>query len=106
MIAGGIRLKVRVTPRGGRDGVNGIGVDGDGVPHLRLRVAAAPVDGDANAAVIRLVAKWLGVPRSRVAVTSGTTARLKTLLINGDALQLLHYCQSLITRPERQERDA
>jgi uncharacterized protein YggU (UPF0235/DUF167 family) len=37
--------------------VDGIGVDGDGVPHLRLRVAAAPVDGDANAAVIRLVAK-------------------------------------------------
>ena len=85
--------------------MDGIGVDGDGVPHLKLRVAAAPVDGDANAAVIRLVAKWLAVPRSRVAVTSGTTARLKTLMINGDALQLLHHCRSLITPPERQERE-
>ena len=104
-MAGGIRLKIRVTPRGGRDAVDGIGADGDGNAQLNLRVAAAPVDGDANAAVVKLVAKWLDVPRSRVSVVNGTTARQKTLLVSGDALQLLHRCQSLITPPARQERD-
>ena len=104
-MAGGIRLKVRVTPRGGRDGVDGIGADGDGVAHLKLRVAAAPVDGSANDAVARLVAKWLEVPRSRVRVVTGSTARMKTLAIEGDALRLLHRCQSLITAAGQQERE-
>ena len=84
--------------------MDGIGADGDGVPHLKLRVAAAPVDGSANDAVVRLVAKWLDVPRSRVAVVAGTTARVKTLQVDGDALRLLHRCQSLITPAEQQER--
>ncbi len=93
-VPGGLRLKVRVTPRGGRDGIDGIGADADGAVHLKLRVAAAPVDGDANDAVEKLVAKWLKVPRTHVEVVSGSTIRLKTLMIDGDPVQLIHRCQA------------
>ncbi len=96
-VAGGVQLRVRVTPRGGRDAVEGIGADSDEAPHLKIRVAAAPVDGDANDAVEKLVAKWLGVPKSSVEVIGGTTARLKTLMIDGDPVQLLHRCQARTT---------
>ncbi len=92
---GGIRLVVRVTPRGGRDAVEGVGADADGVPHIKLRVAAAPVDGDANAAVEKLLAKWLGVAKSSVEVVAGLMARQKTVMVDGDPVQLLRRCQAL-----------
>lgn len=96
-VAGGIRLRVRVTPRGGRDAVEGIGAGADEMPHLKIRVSAAPVDGDANAAVEKLLAKWLGVPKTTVEVVGGETMRLKTMMVDGDPVQLLHRCQLLIT---------
>jgi uncharacterized protein YggU (UPF0235/DUF167 family) len=86
---------VRVTPRSGRDAVEGLGAEADGAPLLKLRVAAAPTDGDANDAVEKLVAKWLGVPKSAVAVTGGIAARTKTVMIDGDPVRLLHRCQAL-----------
>ncbi|MBC7521521.1 MAG: DUF167 domain-containing protein [Sandarakinorhabdus sp.] len=93
-VAGGVKLRVRVTPRGGRDAVEGLGADADEAPHLKIRVAAAPVDGDANAAVEKLLAKWLGVPKTTVEVVGGETIRLKTVMIDGDPVQLLHRCQA------------
>ncbi len=96
-VPGGIRLRVRVTPRGGRDAVEGIGADAGEAPHVKLRVAAAPVDGDANAAVETLLAKWLGVPKTTVEVIGGQTLRLKTVMIDGDPVQLLHRCQERVT---------
>ena len=93
-VAGGIRVRVRVTPRSGRDAVEGLGADADEAPHLKIRVAAAPVDGDANAAVEKLLAKWLGVPKTTVEVVGGETIRLKTVMIDGDPVQLLHRCQA------------
>jgi len=95
-VTGGVRLVVRVTPRGGRDAVMGLGVDADEKPHLKLRVAAPPVDGDANEAVEKLLAKWLGVAKTAVDVVSGQTARLKTVKIDGDPVQLLRRCQALL----------
>jgi uncharacterized protein YggU (UPF0235/DUF167 family) len=74
---------VRVTPRGGRDAVEGWTADADGRPLLKLRVSAAATDGAANAAVIALVARSLGVPRSAVRIASGETARVKRLEIAG-----------------------
>ncbi len=96
-VAGGIHLRVRVTPRGGRDAVEGIGADADAKPHLKIRVAAAPVDGDANDAVEKLLAKWLGVPKTSVEVIGGETLRLKMVMVDGDPVRLLHRCQALIT---------
>jgi len=74
---------VRVTPRGGRDAVDGWTADADGRPLLKLRVSAAPSDGAANAAVIELVAKALRIPRSAVRIAAGETARIKRLEIAG-----------------------
>jgi hypothetical protein len=74
---------VRVTPRGGRDGVEGWVVDDAGRAVLKLRVAAAAADGAANAAVTALVARALGLGKSAVAITSGQTARVKRLALAG-----------------------
>lgn len=69
---------MRVTPRAGRTGVDGI-LDGA----LRVRLAAAPVEGAANAALIGFVADLLDLPKSAISLTSGVTARSKTLLVRG-----------------------
>jgi uncharacterized protein (TIGR00251 family) len=78
-----LRLAVRLTPRGGRDAIEGFSEDEAGRPVLKVRVAAPPVEGEANAALIRLIAKALGVPRGAVRLVSGETARLKVLEIDG-----------------------
>lgn len=76
-------LAVRLTPRGGRDAVDGWALDADGRPYLKVRVASPPVDGAANAALLAFLAKSLKVPRSAVRLTAGDTARLKRLELNG-----------------------
>ncbi len=76
------RLAVRLTPRGGRDAVDGWGEDAEGRPLLKARVAAPPVEGEANAALVKLIAKALGLPRSAVRIASGETARIKVLEID------------------------
>jgi uncharacterized protein YggU (UPF0235/DUF167 family) len=55
---------------------------------LKVRVRAAPTEGEANAALCRLLAKALGVPRSRVEVVGGATSRIKRVKIVGDAAAL------------------
>ena len=83
----GCRIAVRVTPRGGADRIDAIETDADGRPLVRLRVRAAPADGEANAAVTALIARSLGLPRSAVRITRGETARVKTLEVDGLELQ-------------------
>lgn len=77
------RLAVRLTPRGGRDRIDGWAEDEAGRPVLKVRVAAPPVEGEANAALLRLIAKALGAPKSAVRIVSGDTARVKQLEIDG-----------------------
>lgn len=74
-----LRFTVRVTPRGGRDAVDGWDTDAAGRTLLKLRVAVPPEDGKANRAVERLLAKVLKVPHSAVRVASGETSRVKTI---------------------------
>jgi uncharacterized protein (TIGR00251 family) len=78
-----VKLAVRLTPRGGRDAIEGFAEDEAGRPLLKARVAAPPVDGAANAALAKLMAKALGLPRSAVRIVSGETARVKLLEIDG-----------------------
>lgn len=80
----GLSLFIRVTPNAGRDAIEGVEVRDDGRVVLRLRVSAVPDKGRANAAAVALLANVLGVPKAAIAVTSGHTARLKTLAITGD----------------------
>ncbi len=76
------KIAVRLTPRGGRDGVEGWSADETGRPFLKVRVSAPPVEGEANGALERLLAKVLKVAKSSVRVVSGTTARLKQVEIS------------------------
>jgi hypothetical protein len=77
------RLRVRLTPSGGADRINGRALDADGAPYLKARVRAAPEDGKANAALEALIAKAFGVAKGKVSVLRGQTARMKTLEIEG-----------------------
>lgn len=81
---------MRVTPRGGRDAL-AAGTD----EHLAARLAAAPVDGAANKALVALVAKAFGVAKRDVTFVSGDTARLKRLHIAGDAATLAGIAATL-----------
>ena len=77
-------LAVRVTPRSARPGIGGWRAGADGRDELEVRVAEAPADGAANAAVIRLLAAALGVSRSELAIVSGATSRHKRIAIPFD----------------------
>jgi len=82
--AGGVVVDVRLTPKGGRDAIDGIAPLPEGRSVLKARVRAAPHEGAANAALTRLIAEAAGVPASRVAIVSGATARLKRVRIAGE----------------------
>jgi uncharacterized protein (TIGR00251 family) len=75
---GGVRLRVRVIPRARRSAVDGVSGDA-----LKLRVAAPPVDGAANDAVVEFVAQLFDVPRRAVAIAAGHTSRNKLVDIRG-----------------------
>jgi uncharacterized protein YggU (UPF0235/DUF167 family) len=78
-----VRLAVRVTPKGGRDAVDGWASDGSGRPYLKVRVSAVAADGQANAALTAFLAKSLKRPKSAVRIVSGETARLKIVEVEG-----------------------
>lgn len=86
----GIVLAVRVTPRGGRDVLLAGTAD-----HCAARLAAAPVDGKANAALLALVADHFGVAKRAVTLIAGDTARLKRLHVAGDPHALAKIAASL-----------
>ena len=79
--SGSARLTVRLTPRARRDELGGIVDAGGGRVALSVRLAAPPVDGAANRALIAFLAKCLDVPKSSIVIASGETARLKILSI-------------------------
>lgn len=72
------RIRVRLTPRAARDEI--AGWQGD---LLRVRVAASPVDGKANAALERLLAEALHLPKRAVRIVAGVQSREKTVLVEG-----------------------
>ncbi|WP_409565351.1 DUF167 domain-containing protein [Methylobacterium sp. J-001] len=78
-----MRLTVRLTPRGGRDAVEGWIRDADGAPCLKVRVAAPPVDGAANTALERLIAGSLRIAVGAVQIVAGHQSRVKRLEITG-----------------------
>ena len=74
---------MRLTPRAGADRVDGWRLDGDSRPVLVVRVRAAPIEGEANAALEALLAKSLGVARAQVSVARGAKGRLKAVSVEG-----------------------
>jgi uncharacterized protein (TIGR00251 family) len=84
----GISVALRVTPRGGRDEIDGVETLANGRSVVKVRVRAIAEGGEANRAVIGLLAKALGVPKAKVRVLSGMTSRLKQIAIDGDPGEL------------------
>lgn len=91
----GVSVALRVTPRGGRDGVDGIEQLADGRSVLKVRVRAIADGGEANRAVRVLLAKSLGVPKASVSLLSGATSRLKQVAIAGDPARLTEALREL-----------
>ncbi len=88
--ADGLEIAVRVTPRASRDRI------GPGTPdHFAARLAAPPVEGAANTALVALVARSFGVARRDVRLIAGDTARLKRLAVAGDAAALAQIAARL-----------
>lgn len=77
------RLPVKLTPGASADRIDGWDVDPEGRPVLKVRVRARPVEGEANAALIRLLAKALGLSRSSVSLARGGQSRLKMIVVEG-----------------------
>jgi uncharacterized protein (TIGR00251 family) len=71
------QIAIRVTPRSAKPGIGGWRAGADGREELEVRVAQVPADGAANDAVVKLLAKALGVSRSDVTIISGHSSRHK-----------------------------
>jgi uncharacterized protein len=83
--ADGVTLAVRLTPRGGREGLDGV-QEIDGQACLRVRVTAPPVEGAANAALVAWLAKALGLRRSDISLVAGERGRIKRLHLRGEGI--------------------
>ena len=97
VIAGGIALAVRLTPKGGRDSIDGIETLADGRAVLKARVRALPSEGEANAALCRLIAKGAGVPPRDVTLIAGATSRTKRLAISGHGPTIIAALEKIAT---------
>lgn len=103
VIAGGIVVVVRLTPKGGRDEVGGVEQLADGKSVLKARVRAAASDGEANDALMRLLAKALDVAPRQLSLLAGAAARIKRLSIAGDGMALAAALERL-TAAGREEK--
>lgn len=91
----GIKVFVRLSPKAKREGVEGIYLDPDGTERLKIAVAAPPVDGKANEALIKNLAKQLHIAKSAITLINGTTDRCKTLLITADSSDIIQKLELL-----------
>ena len=95
---GCVIVRVRLTPKSSKDIIDGLEATAEG-PALKARVRAVPEDGKANAAVARLVAEWLDLPKSAVEVTAGLKSRVKSLSIAGDAKVITELLERRLAKP-------
>ena len=100
----GISVALRVTPRGGRDDIDGVETLANGRMAVKVRVRAIAEGGEANRAVTELLAKTLGVPKTKVRVLSGTTSRLKQMAVDGDPAKLGEALRSAIAAKLNQSK--
>jgi len=96
--ADGVLVDVRLTPRGGRDALEGIESRADGRAVLKARVRAAPFEGEANDALCRLLAHSLDVAPRDVTIATGATARVKRVQIRGQAGAIVAALQKLVSQ--------
>ena len=92
---GGVVIACRLTPKGGRDAIEGTARLSDGASVLVARVRDAPEEGRANDALCALLAKTLDVSHSRVTLVSGGKSRLKQIAVDGDPETLVARLRAL-----------
>jgi len=93
--ADGLLLTVRLTPKGGRDAIDGIEQLADGRMVLKARVRAAPSEGEANTALAWLLAHTIGIAPRRIGLVSGAAARIKRVKIEGEPAALVASLENL-----------
>jgi hypothetical protein len=85
----GVSIFVRATPNARLSGLAGVQDGAGGAPaRLRIKIAAPPDRGRANAALLDVLARALALPKSRLSITAGETDRLKTVFVAGDPTEL------------------
>jgi uncharacterized protein len=84
-----VLVTVRITPKGGRDAIEGIERLADGRDVLKARVRAAPSEGEANRALVRLLADALDLAPRAVSIAAGAAARVKRVKLDGDPTALI-----------------
>lgn len=85
--SGCVIVRVRITPKSSKDAIDGVEGTVEG-PALKARVRAVPAEGAANAALTKLLADWLGVPKSSVTLAHGGKSRVKSVEITGNAEEI------------------
>lgn len=103
--AQGVMVAVRVTPRGGRDAIDGIEQLSDGRAVVKVRVRVVAEGGAANRAVVEVFASHLKVPKSRIRVASGVTSRIKKIEIDGDPKAIGAALANLAAAPDETGKD-
>lgn len=98
----GVRVTVRVQPGAARSGIDGVCRLANGATVLKVRISERAQQGKANAAVVELLAKSWKRPKRDLMLLAGKGSRQKTLLIAGDAADLLPALESWATELGRE----
>jgi len=97
--AEGAIVVCRLTPKGGRDAIDGVAILADGASVLAARVREAPENGRANAALCRLIAKAAGVAAVKAQLVAGGKSRIKQIAITGDPEALIAALERATAQP-------
>jgi hypothetical protein len=98
---GGVRIAVRLTPRGRADRIDGVARLADGTAVLKASVGAPPADGRANEALLRLLATEWGLARRDLTIVAGARSRNKSIHVAGDPAALLTRIGAMLARLPR-----
>src|SRR5690606_13363015 len=97
----GLEIFVRLTPRSSKDAAEGAEQGSDGRSYLKARLRAVPEDGQPDRALAKLMPKALGLAQRAASVVSGTTSRLKTVLVTGKAQDLVAGLNAILGESAR-----
>jgi uncharacterized protein len=96
----GVVVSCRLTPKGGRDAIDGVAELADGSSVLAARVRCAAQGGEANRALCALLAERLGAPTSSARMVAGSKSRLKQIAVSGDPVALIARLEELSANRE------
>lgn len=87
-------VNVRLTPKASANRIQGFATEADGSAVLKVQVTAAPEDGKANDALLKLLAKTWKLPKTSLSIVSGATSRRKVLRIAGNPRDFMDRLQT------------